>query len=382
MNGPVPDITILGAGIGGLACAIACRLRGHTVDLIEQAPALTDVGAGIQIAPNGGRVLDALGVSPRSLASEAVHLIDGTTGKSVIRMPVGPGFRMVHRADLIEALAARADALGVAVRLGTKIAAIGQGGVHLLTADGTPIAVNRLIGADGAHGVSRQFVAPDHAAAFTGQVAWRAIVPVADAPKEAQVHMGSGRHLVCYPLRDGRSLNIVAVEERKTWTAAGWTQTDDPQNLRDAFSMLGRPVRELLARVEAVNLWGLMDHGVTPHWSRGGCTLIGDAAHPTLPFLAQGANLALEDSFTLAQNLEDIEGWESTRRKRVRRALDAAKGNARNYHLSGVQRTIGHGALRILARVSPRMLLRKYDWLYGADVTSGGDSAGSRRNPL
>lgn len=370
MTGP-PDITVLGAGIGGLACAIACRLRGHTVELVEQAPALTEVGAGLQIAPNGGRVLDALGVTPRSLTSEAVHLIDGTRGRSVIRMPVGPGFRMVHRADLIAALAARVAALDIPVHLDRKVVSVGAGGRSLILERGADHPVRRLIGADGAHGASRAFVAPDHIPQFTGQVAWRTLVPVADAPQEAQIHMGPGRHLVCYPLRDGRLMNIVAVEERSTWTAAGWSHGDDPDNLRHAFRSFARPVRDLLARVERANLWGLMDHGVTGQWTRGVCTLIGDAAHPTLPFLAQGANLALEDAWTVAMQIDAPANWEAMRRPRVTRALAAAAGNSTRYHLAGGHRMAAHSALRMLGRVAPGLPLRGFAWLYDADVTRG-----------
>ncbi|CTQ48873.1 FAD-dependent monooxygenase [Jannaschia donghaensis] len=364
-----PDVTVLGAGIAGLACAIACASKGQSVEVIEQAPALTEVGAGLQIAPNGGRVLDALGVTPLSLNSEAVHLIDGTRGRSVIRMPVGPGFRMVHRADLIEALASRAASLGIRIRLNCQVVEIGAGARTVVLRDGTVRSVNRLVGADGARGIARAFVVPDHAPRFTGQVAWRALVPVADAPTEAQVHMGPGRHLVCYPLRDGTVMNIVAVEEREDWVPAGWSHADDPDNLRAAFAGYARPIRALLDRVEQTHLWGLMDHGVTARWTRDACTLIGDAAHPTLPFLAQGANLALEDAWTVAHYWADPVEWERRRRPRVTRALAAAQGNADRYHLSGTKREVAHAGLRLIARIAPGLPLRGYDWLYGADAT-------------
>ena len=364
-----PDVTILGAGIAGLACAVACAMRGRSVEVVEQAPALTEVGAGLQVAPNGGRVLDALGVDVPGVASGAVHLIDGPSGRSVIAMPVGAGFRMVHRADLIAALAARAAALGVALRLGTEVRAVTEAGLE--TAEGV-LPVRQLVGADGARGAARAFVAPDHRAAFTGQVAWRATVPIEPGwPAEAQVHMGPGRHLVAYPLRDGRLLNLVGVEERAAWTEPGWSATDDPANLRAAFAGFAAPVRDLLGRVGTAHLWGLMDHGVTGRWTRGRCTLIGDAAHPTLPFLAQGANLALEDAWTLAASLGDPAGWEAARRPRVERALAAAAGNARNYHLSGARRAAAHAALRAVGRVAPGLPLRGYRWLYDADVTAG-----------
>ena len=364
----MPDVTVLGAGIAGLASAVACAARGRSVEVVEQAPALTEVGAGLQVAPNGGRVLDALGVAVPGVASGAVHLIHGPSGRSVIRMPVGPGFRMVHRADLIGALAARAAALGVVLRLGTPVARVTEAGLE--TPDGV-LPARRLVGADGARGAARAYVAPDHRGAFTGQVAWRATVPVDGWPAEAQVHMGPGRHLVCYPLRDGRRLNLVGVEERAGWAAPGWSVEDDPAAFRSAFAGFAAPLRGVLGRVVRTHLWGLMDHGTTPHWTRGACTLIGDAGHPTLPFLAQGANLALEDAWTLAAMLDDPAGWEAARRPRVERALAAARGNARNYHLSGARRAAAHAALRAVGRVAPGLPLRGFRWLYDADVTAG-----------
>jgi salicylate hydroxylase len=367
MGGDVPDVTILGAGIAGLACALACAKAGRRVELIEQAPALTEVGAGLQIAPNGGRVLDALEVRPGAVASTAVQMVDGATGRRLIRMPLGPGFRLVHRADLIDALASKLGASGIALRLGARVTEIADGTVIL--ADGTSHPFRRLIGADGARGATRAHIAPGHRPVFTGQVAWRALVPVTEWPPEAQVLVGPGRHLVVYPLRDARLLNVVAIEERSEWAAEGWNRPDDPANLRAAFAGYADPVRRLLDRIEACHLWGLMDHGLTPRWSRGAVTLIGDAAHPTLPFLAQGANLALEDAWTLAASLDDPAGWESGRRPRVARALAAARANATNYHLTGIRKVAAHAALRLANAVRPSAMLRRYAWLYDHDVT-------------
>ncbi|MCK0167363.1 FAD-dependent monooxygenase [Jannaschia sp. S6380] len=372
------DVTVLGGGVAGLACAIACVRSGLAVTLLEQAPALTEVGAGLQIAPNGGRVLDALGVDPPAIDNRAVHLIDGPTGRTLIRMPLGDEFRLIHRADLIDALANRARAAGVDIHLNTQVVALRDDGRALMLADGTSIAARRVVGADGVRGAARRFVAPGHQPRYTGQVAWRAIVPVDAWPGEAQVHVGPGRHLVCYPLRDGRSLNIVAVEERAAWAAEGWSHRDDPAALRRAFAGFARPVRGILDRVEDVHLWGLMDHGATPAWSRGVCTLIGDAAHPTLPFLAQGANLALEDGWTLAAMLDRPAAWEARRRPRVARALRAAQRNAANYHLTGPRRRIAHAALRIAHRIAPAAPLRGYAWLYDHDVTHGDARRGDR----
>ncbi|KIT16264.1 3-hydroxybenzoate 6-hydroxylase [Jannaschia aquimarina] len=297
-----------------------------------------------------------------------MHLIDGPSGRSLIRMPLGPGFRFIHRADLIAELERTARAEGVEILLGCHVDRVDAG---RLIADGREMAFDHLVGADGARGAARRFVAPDHFSRFTGQVAWRTLVPAPDDwPLEAQVHVGPGRHLVLYPLREGRLLNIVAVEERSDWVAEGWSQRDDPANLRAAFDGYAPFIRELLARVETVHLWGLMDHGAVPAWHRNGVTLIGDAAHPTLPFLAQGANLALEDAWTLAHALDDPTAWEAARRPRVERALMAARANAANYHLSGPRKTLAHLVLRLVAGVAPGAMLKRYDWLYDHDVTA------------
>ncbi|MEO0861250.1 MAG: FAD-dependent monooxygenase [Pseudomonadota bacterium] len=360
-------VTILGAGIGGLAAAIACGRTARDVTVIEQAPALTEVGAGVQIAPNGMRVLRDLRVDVPGLANTAVKICDGLTGRSLVRMPLGPDFLLVHRADLIDALAAALPAARVRLRLGQVVAGLAPGQVTL--ASGAHLDAPRIIGADGARGPSRRHVAAHHEARFTGQVAWRAIVRVRDWPHEAQVHTAPGRHIVCYPLRDGTYLNIVAVQERESWSDASWSQRDDPANLRAAFADFAPAMQRELAKVEAVNLWGLMDHGVTPEWHRDGCTLIGDAAHPTLPFLAQGANLALEDAWLVARHLDTPERFVAARKPRVTRALAAAAANARSYHLAGVPRRGAHLALRLAGLTLPSLLLRKYDWLYGYDVT-------------
>ncbi|MBM2576778.1 FAD-dependent monooxygenase [Jannaschia sp. Os4] len=358
---------VCGAGIAGLAHACAVALQGRRVVALERAPELREVGAGLQVAPNGGRVLDALGVHPPSLESEAVHLIDGPSARPVLRMPLGPGFRLVHRADLIAALRDAAVAAGVDLRLGQAVVGIDPAGA--VTTEAGMLHAPRIVGADGVRGLARRTVAPDHPSRFTGQVAWRAVVPCPDDwPREAQVRMGPGRHLVIYPLPGGR-LNLVGVEERAQWAEEGWSHRDDPGAFLRAFRGFGYVVRRLLERVEEVHLWGLMDHGVTPAWRDGAVTLIGDAAHPTLPFLAQGANLALEDAWTLARS-DDPAAWEAMRRPRVERALAAAAANARNYHLGGAARLGAHAALRAVGAVAPSAMGRRYRWLYDYDPIS------------
>ncbi len=381
--------TVVGAGIAGLAVARALALRGAAVTVLEQAPEIAEIGAGLQISPNGMRVIDALGLGPAlravALRAEAVELCDAR-GARVLRLPVGraePGYFFVHRADLIALLAAEARAAGVAVRLGERVDGIGiADGVPSLADGGGWRQVPLLIGADGLHSRVRQALNGRAVPFFTRQVAWRATVPGgASAPAVARVFMGPGRHLVTYPLRGGRQINIVAVEERGAWAEEGWQHEDDPANLRVAFAGFGAAVRDLLARVERVHLWGLFRHPVARRWHDGGrVAVLGDAAHPTLPFLAQGANLALEDAWALAAALARHESaaaglaaYQAARAPRVTRAIAAATRNARTYHLSApLWRGTVHAALRLAGAVAPGAVLGRLDWLYGHDVTQDG----------
>ncbi len=380
------DITVIGGGIGGMAAALACARRGARVTVLERADAIRELGAGVQISPNGMAVLDALGVGDalrtRSVAGRAVRLQDGRSGADVLRLDIGtlPGdWLFVHRADLLAMLADAADDCGVEVLTGHPVASVAPAddSVALHLWDGTTRAAPLVIGADGVRSVARAALGPVTPTRFTGQVAWRALVPVPDGiPPEARVFMGPRRHLVAYPLRDGRLMNVVAVQERKEWAAEGWTQADDPSHLRAAFADFSAPVRALLDHVDEVFLWGLFRHPVAPVWHAGRLVALGDAVHPTLPFLAQGACMALEDAWVLAASLahhdrpEDaFAAYQLARRARCVRIVAAANGNARAYHLRAPLRGLAHGLLRLGGTLAPDAPLARFDWLYRHDVT-------------
>ena len=190
--------------------------------------------------------------------------------------------------------------------------------------------------------------------------------------------MGPGRHLVSYPLRGGTLVNLVAVEERRDWVAESWSQTDDPDTLSEAFAGFGGVVPTMLAQVREVNIWGLFRHPVARHWFGDGVALLGDAAHPTLPFLAQGANMALEDAWVLAACLdraadqtEGLAAYQAARQARCARIVATATGNAWKYHLRNpLVRGAAHLAMAPLSRMSPDRMLRQFDWLYGYDATA------------
>lgn len=387
-------VTVLGAGVAGLAAARALALRGAEVTVLEQADAIREVGAGLQISPNGAAVLRALGLEPEldrlGQRAEAVVLRDGLEDRQVLRMDLarmrpGQAYRFLHRADLIDLLARGAREAGVEIRLLQKVAAVDLSGPRpvVTTAQGARHEAGLLIGADGLHSPTRGALNGVVAPFFTNQVAWRAVLPAeGPIPPVAEVHMGPGRHLVTYPLRGGTLRNIVAVEERRRWTEEGWSLRDDPMDLRLAFAGFSPRVRGWLEAVQDVWLWGLFRHPVARTWHRslpeGAVAILGDAAHPTLPFLAQGANMALEDAFVLADRLDradspaqGLAAFQEARAARCARVVDAASRNAQAYHLSGPLRDLAHLGLRIGGTLAPGMVLSRFDWIYGHDVTAG-----------
>ncbi|MDJ0638461.1 MAG: FAD-dependent monooxygenase [Paracoccaceae bacterium] len=366
------NITVAGGGVAGTTVATALARDCHKVRLAEQAPAFEEVGAGLQVSPNGFCVIEALGLGEALAASavriERVRLIDGLTGRDVLTLDLKamPWFA-VHRADLIEMLVSAARDASVTLETGQHINPPPEG----KPLDGDDL----LIGADGLNSALRARIEDASKPFFTRQVAWRAVIEDDDGIAEVQVHMGPGRHLVSYPLTDGRR-NIVAVEERTAWAEEGWSHADHPANLRAAFQRFKGPVPDWLSRVDQTFLWGLFRHPVAHRWHTGAQVLIGDAAHPTLPFLAQGANLALEDAWVLKTMLanhpvtEALPRYQAARRARVLRTVEAASRNARNYHLSFPPlRFAAHTGLRLASAIAPGAMLARFDWLYSHDVT-------------
>jgi salicylate hydroxylase len=392
----MPTALIAGGGIAGMATALGFARAGWRAEIFEQAPALGEIGAGLQLSPNACRVLDRFGLLPgvraRASAPEAAEMRDGLTGDLIYQAVLGADaearwgapYLHVHRADLLDILAGAASSAGVGIRLGHAAgrAVSRQDGAALHLRDDTVREGDVVIGADGIRSTIRAAVIPPEEPRFTGQVAWRGLVPAEAMPADAigaavTVWVGPGRHVVTYPLRGGHLVNFVAVLERAEWAAEGWSVRGDPQELRAAFAGWASPVATLLGAVGDCFLWGLFDRPEQVRWTRDRVVLVGDAAHPMLPFLAQGAAMALEDAATLVRRVtqgDDVPAalfaYEEERWPRVVRVLQRSQANGRLFHQpAGVARSILHGLMSVFGRSTPQLAIAQLDWLYGHDAT-------------
>ncbi|MEP2027847.1 MAG: FAD-dependent monooxygenase [Paracoccaceae bacterium] len=373
-------IAVVGAGIGGVAVAVALARRGNSVTVFEQAPELTEVGAGLQISANGMVVLRALGivgdVPPLAVRSNGTQICDFHRGRRVLKVapPNAGATWYFHRADLLDLLVRSAKQAGVSFTLDCSIEDVAPGTGLVQTNGGLESSFDLVIAADGGHSRARRILNPTGKATFTRQVAWRSVIPWdrAGEAATAMLSMGPRRHVVTYPLREGSEMNIVAVEERQDWTEEGWRQEGDPDDLRDRFSDFGGDVRTALAKVKKAHLWALYLHPVAERWHDGRMALLGDAAHPTLPFMAQGACMALEDAWAISacldrhQSVEEaLAQYQRLRHGRASHIVATAAGNARKFHLAPPMNWLAQGALKTLGR----LIVPRYDWIYDYDVT-------------
>ena len=309
------SIAIIGGGIGGLAAALALLDAGFDVQVYEQAQALREVGAGIVLTPNATRVLQRLGLGAKleslGVAPLAWRQRRWDDGRTLLCTPLAraPGelamFYTSHRADvlamLIEALPT--ERLHVGHRL---VAFIDHG--HRVEArfeNGARIEADAVIGADGIHSTIRGFLFGPEQPRFTGCVAYRGLVPAErlahlELPLESQLWMGPGRHFVHYFVQNGRLVNFVCLIDQDTWTKESWTEPGEIAAALAAYAGWHNQVRSIISAVDETFIWGLFDRAPLPRWSVGRVTLLGDACHPMLPFMAQGAAQAIEDAATLA----------------------------------------------------------------------------------
>ena len=389
---PSRNIIVAGAGIGGLTTALALAQRGFRVVVLDQAKQLEEAGAGIQLSPNASRILIGHGLEQRlaadAIAPEAIE-VRSDRGRLLSRIPLGDvaaerygaPYWVTHRGDLQAALAEAAKANpDIVLKLDTRVedfVAHGHGvtvgcrhGPN--TADETGIA---LICADGLWSRLRLRLGHREKPVFRRRTAWRALVPAAGVAPDLRSHvvrlwLGRGAHLVQYPVKSGALINIVAIVG-DAWDRPGWSEAGARAEIIARFSprRWGDQPRELVAAPQQWNKWALYDLPPLRRWGDGPVTLVGDAAHPMLPFLAQGAAMAIEDAAVLAASLartpDDVPGamrrYERERRNRTHRAQRGAQRNSRAYHLTGSAALARNLYLRA---VGGKMLLRSYDWLY------------------
>ena len=386
------SIGVVGAGIGGLAAALALARAGHGATVLERAEELGEVGAGLQLSPNAMKAMRFLGLEAEAeaagFAPEAIELRMHRSGRTVFRALLGAAARarwgasyiQIHRADLHGLLADAARAAGVEIRTGEAVTGVraDEGGAILDTARGEA-RFDLVVGADGVRSLLRDHVAPGPGAAFSGYVAFRGLADAARLPENlvrpvASAWMGPRAHFVHYYLRRGEIVNFVGVIERAAWTEESWSLPADIRALRARFLDWHESVRAVLAAADTTFEWGLFGHAPLARWSRGRVVLLGDAAHPTTPFLAQGAGMALEDAVFLARALEGrgvedaLEAFEAARKPRASRLQAAAARTGGRFHSRSLpERLAKAGAIAALGALAPGRAAALNDWIYSYD---------------
>lgn len=381
-------IAIAGGGIAGLTTAIAIAGPETRVTVCEQADQLEEVGAGLQVSPNAWRVLDTLGIAdditPLSVAPDSIRMRSGRSARTIARVPLGrtaesrwgAPYRVVHRADLQKMLVAAIDSIPEAdIRLATRVSGfrIDNNAVLVDFADGTDTQFDGLIGADGLWSGARAQIAGDGDPIYSGKTAWRATIPASAVPSgidpaETGLWLGRDAHLVHYGVRNSTEINVVAIFAER-WNEPGWSA---PGRRGDVIARYADWHPLACAVVEAPETWvkwALADRKPLSRWGVGPVTLAGDAAHPMLPFLAQGAAMGIEDGLVLGQVLADGEDiatafrrYENRRMTRTARVQRGARANGDIYHLGGIAGRARDAALSVM---SPERLMARFDWLYG-----------------
>jgi salicylate hydroxylase len=388
-------IAIIGAGIGGLTAAVSLLRHGHDVTVFEQAPALGEIGAGVQIGPNGIKVLRALGldgaVIERSVEPGA-HVLRGwkngetlfeTRIRGVFQDKFGAGYYQIHRADLHAILAREVPAAHI--RLNAKAVAVRNEGDRAVVrfADGSEAGFAAVIGADGIHSIVREGLLGRDTPRFTGNVCWRGTVAADALPagliaRDVNVWLGPHGHIVHYYVRGGTLVNFVAITEADDWRQESWSATADKAELLRTYAGWNDSLQTLFSQASQVNKWALYDRDPLPKWTDGRITLLGDAAHPMLPYLAQGACMAIEDGYALARwltNAQDVSaalrGYEAMRLPRTARVQLGARARAKTNHLASplarIARDISYAWRRVFDREGTSY---KIDWVYAYDATA------------
>lgn len=379
-------ISIAGAGIAGLACAIAISQNGHSATVFEQAARLEAIGAGLQLGPNAVRVLEDLGVwsilEAQCCAPERIRICDAISGRQLSELELGDSFakfgspyRVAHRADLINALAqtaARNNAITIVNDC--RITGLEPGEpARLKTLSGEMHDSDLVIAADGIRSPLRAHIAPGSEPRLSGETLYRALAPASDLPATLDpdavyLWLAPGAHIVHYLVSGGRQLNIVASIEQPA-NQTGWNNIASRNDVLAALPGAASELHDLLSTPASWLAWTGADLEPFTTWSRDNCVLAGDAAHASLPYLAQGAAMALEDAACLAACIgeggDDLKAalarYESRRQPRTARIILKSRRNAGIYHMRGPKAVARNLALRVLPG---SMQLQRLAWIY------------------
>ena len=356
-------ILIVGAGIGGLVSALCLNKKGYEVEIYEQSEVLSELGAGVQLSPNATRVLDYLELTdvliPHVYEPRSFQFLNYKTEKIISKRDLGskiqddfgfPNFD-VHRADLQKVLLNKVEEKGIKIYSNMKVIDVGnEENKAYIKINEEKIKADIVIGADGIHSVVREKLFEKKESSFTGNVAWRMLIPVDLLPRDlilpdTTVWLGPKKHFVSYHVSGGKNLNCVCLVEQEGWKNESWSERGNIEDLREVYNGWNQTIETLLkiANPNTLYRWALHDRPPMKQWSKGRIILLGDAAHPMLPFLAQGAAMAIEDGAVLADcissyedNEKSLKYFEQIRKPRTSFVQLAARRNAKILHLSGL----------------------------------------------
>ncbi|HEY5211103.1 MAG TPA: FAD-dependent monooxygenase [Stellaceae bacterium] len=388
-----PRIAIIGGGIGGLAAGLALHRRGLDVMVYEQSPRLSEIGAGLGMAPNAIKACRSLGIEDAVVAAgcapEFQIMRSWRSGRVISQQPLrdnsskfGAPHLTLHRADMLEILARALPE--ASVRLAARCVAVTPGATVATArfADGSEIEADIIVGADGIHSTVRTSLFGTEAPRFTGCVCYRGLVPIGDLPptinvKDNILWMGPHGHIVHYPVRGGELLNIVAHIDSDSWTEESWNRECEQAELTATYPRWHPALQELFRGTPRWYKWALYDREPLARWRRGRVTLLGDSAHAMLPYLGQGAAMAIEDGCVLASCLAGppddldaaLERYEALRRPRTRRAVLGSRARATENHLASPWARLKRDArVAIRNRFAADKTVFQAAWLYAYDV--------------